>query len=201
MFHFFPRCKEVVGVNKEEMFVSGVLKDKVKTYGAFTRVGQYNASKYRKKYRKKSTKYFLSNEIRAIHSFKLKYSVHQFEKWEEKIWISGGNFLWDCSCAIIFLYEKLPSSIKNSNLIYLHTNLFLCSSCRVHPALLLKLHLLSVSFRLIMPWHSAKIVSLKDVTRALTQHSMSWNTLNTGLAQAATWTEVWCVSSLPWHKN
>lgn len=49
MFHFFPRCKEVVGVNKEEMFVSGVLKDKVKTYGAFTRVGQYNASKYRKK--------------------------------------------------------------------------------------------------------------------------------------------------------
>lgn len=86
------------------------------------------------------------------------------------------------------LYGTLPPSIKNSNLIYLHTNLFLCSSCRVHPALLLKLHLLSVSFRLIMPWHSAKIVSLKDVTRALTQHSMSWNILNTGLAQAAIWT-------------
>lgn len=37
-------------------------------------------------------------------------------------------------------------------------------------------YLLSVSFLLIMPWHSAKIVSLNDVTRAFTQHSMSWNT-------------------------
>lgn len=32
---------------------------------------------------------------------------------------------------------------------------------------------LSVSFRLIMPGHSAKMVSLNDVTRALTQHSIS----------------------------
>lgn len=127
-----------MGWNKEEMFVSGVLKQKVKTYGAFTRLGQYDASKRRKKKRKQSKR-------------------------------------------------TLPPSIKTSNLIYLYTNLFLCSSCRVHPALLLKLHLLSVSFRLIMPWHSAKIVSLKDVTRALTQHSMSWNTINTGLAQAAIW--------------
>lgn len=33
---------------------------------------------------------------------------------------------------------------------------------------------LSVSFRLIMPGHSAKMVSLKDVTSALTQHSINW---------------------------
>lgn len=33
---------------------------------------------------------------------------------------------------------------------------------------------LSVSFRLIMPGHSAKMVSLNDVTSALTQHSISW---------------------------
>lgn len=32
---------------------------------------------------------------------------------------------------------------------------------------------LSVSFRLIMPGHSAKMVSLKDVTSALTQHSIN----------------------------
>lgn len=33
---------------------------------------------------------------------------------------------------------------------------------------------LSVSFRLIIPGHSARIVSLKDVTSAFTQHSISW---------------------------
>lgn len=33
---------------------------------------------------------------------------------------------------------------------------------------------LSVSFRLIMPGHSAKMVSLNDVTSALTQHSINW---------------------------
>ena len=33
---------------------------------------------------------------------------------------------------------------------------------------------LSVSFLLIMPGHSAKMVSLNDVTRALTQHSINW---------------------------
>ncbi len=32
---------------------------------------------------------------------------------------------------------------------------------------------LSVSFRLIMPGHSAKMVSLNDVTSALTQHSIN----------------------------
>lgn len=116
-----------------------------------------------------------------------KCTVYIDFKSDRKKWINYSKFLWDFSGAITFLNETLPPFIKNSNLIYLHTNLFLCSSCRVHPALLLKLHLLSVSFRLIMPWHSAKIVSLKDVTRALTQHSMSWNTLNAGLAQAAIW--------------
>lgn len=34
-------------------------------------------------------------------------------------------------------------------------------------------YLLSVSFRLIIPGHSARIVSLNEVTRALTQHSIS----------------------------
>ena len=35
---------------------------------------------------------------------------------------------------------------------------------------------LSVSLRLIMPGHSARTVSLKDVTSTLTQHSISWGT-------------------------
>lgn len=173
---------------------------KSKTYGAFTRVGQYNASKCRKKIKKTENKIFTFKQDYSYSLIQIKVLCTLISKVKGKNTNQWWYFLWDCSCAIIFLHETLPPSIKNSNLIYLHTNLFLCNSCRVHPALLLKLHLLSVSFRLIMPWHSAKIVSLNDVTRALTQHSMSWNTLNTGLAQAATWTEVWCLSSLPWHK-
>lgn len=43
---------------------------------------------------------------------------------------------------------------------------------------------LSVSFRLIMPGHSARIVSLNDMTSALTQHSISYTIAKTQTKQA-----------------
>lgn len=55
---------------------------------------------------------------------------------------------------------------------------------------------LSVSFRLIMPGHSAKMVSLNDVTSALTQHSINWEDKQSGKQCGGKTREVFAVHKM-----